>query len=241
MYPITKDFPKPLMPVAGKPVIDYLMEQITALPELRSVHVVSNTKFFKHFKYWQQNWLPAVKSKKMELRIYNDGATANENRLGAVADLQFVFQRLPKPSKALVSAGDNIFRFRLEPLWNRFLRSDTHYIIALPEADESKLRKTGVLTLGGDDQVLRFYEKPERPPSTWCCPPLYFLQISAWSRLREFIQVCGNHDAPGYFIDFLSQREKVYAFKMDASRLDIGSMDSYREADQRLSREPVFT
>jgi glucose-1-phosphate thymidylyltransferase len=237
MYPLTADFPKPLLPVAGKPVIDYLMEQIIDLSEIKRIHVVTNAKFVEHFNAWQAKWRSAMASKKITLDIHNDGSTDNANRLGAAADLRFVFKQIAEPSKVLVSGGDNIFRFRLEPLWRDFLIGPRHYVVALPETNANQLIKTGVLALGKENRVLRLHEKPKHPVSRWFCPPLYFLQPTVWPRLDEFLQTSKNDDAPGYFIDFLSRKEKVYAFKVNASRLDIGSIDSYREAQEALIKQ----
>ena len=237
MYPLTANFPKPLLPVAGKPVIDYLVEQIIDLPEITRIHVVTNAKFVEHFKTWQMKWRSVMASKKIALDIHNDGSTDNANRLGAAADLQFVFKQIAQPSKVLVSGGDNIFRFGLAPLWRDFLTEPCHYVIALPGTHTNQLMKTGLLALGKENRVLRLHEKPKQPVSKWFCPPLYFLQPTAWPRLDEFLRTSKSDDAPGYFIDFLSRKEKVYAFKLNASRLDIGSIDSYREAQEALSKQ----
>lgn len=236
MYPLTADFPKPLLTVAGKPVIDYLVEQIIDLPEITHIHVVTNAKFFEHFSAWQMRWRSATASKKIAFVVHNDGSTDNANRLGAAADLRFVFKQIAKPTRVLASGGDNIFRFRLEPLWRDFLTGQRHYVIALPESNENRLMKSGVLALGKENRVLRLHEKPEHPVSRWFCPPLYFLQPTAWPQLDQFLRTPRNDDAPGYFIDFLSRREEVYAFKLNASRLDIGSIDSYREAQEAISK-----
>ncbi|MCP4686770.1 MAG: nucleotidyltransferase family protein [Desulfobacterales bacterium] len=242
MHPLTKDFPKPLLPVAGKPVLDYLMEQVIDLPRLRGIHLVSNARFFAHFERWGKTWAPRTEKKNISIHIYNDGATSNENRLGASGDLRFVFQRISDPFEGcLVSAGDNIFRFPLEPIWRRFLESGHHHIPALPETDPEKLRRTGVLVPGEDGRVLKLHEKPVNPPSTWTCPALYLLGPSARPRLDAFLQTSGDRDAPGHFMAYLCQKEAVYAYKLNASRLDIGNLASYREADRLLAVEPAVT
>ncbi len=238
MYPLTADLPKPLLPVAGKPVIDYLVEQIVDLPEVTHIHVVTNAKFIEHFKDWQIKWRSKLASKKVTLDIHNDGSTDNANRLGAAADLRFVLKQIDEPAKVLVAGGDNIFLFRLEPLWRDFLKGQRHCVIALPETDKSRLVKTGVLELGKESRVLRLHEKPKHPASKWFCPPLYFLQPTAWPELDAFLRTSKRNDAPGYFIDFLSRKEKVHAFQVNASRLDIGSIESYREAEEALVKLP---
>ena len=137
MYPVTKDFPKSLLSIADRPVMDYLMDQLLDLKDLRAIHVISNARFHDHFDNWRQTWLPALVEKEIALEIHNDGATANEYRLGACADLQFGLRQIAGSSKMLVSAGDNIFRFAIAPLWQEFLKSSDHYLIALPETDQT--------------------------------------------------------------------------------------------------------
>jgi glucose-1-phosphate thymidylyltransferase len=235
MHPLTLDFPKPLLPVAGRPIMDYLMDQIVCLEDLDTVHLVTNSKFFHHFQAWQKKWRDHHQNQKINIQLHDDGATSNENRLGASSDLQFVFRRISIASKVMVSAGDNIFRFSIPPLWDRFLKNDHHYLVALPEKDPLKLKKTGVLELDENNRVLNLYEKPEHPSSPWCCPALYFLQPSAWKRLDEFIESSQNKDAPGHFIAYLCQKEPVYTFKPDGFRIDIGSLETYQRANERIT------
>ena len=240
MYPLTKDFPKPLLSVAGKPVIDYFMEQLLELDELRKIHVVTNNRFTPHFETWQSKWANRHPSAPFEVKIHNDGSTDNENRLGACADLAWVLNSLSEVSPMLIAAGDNIFRFRIKPLWKRFLKSDSHWIIGLPETDYNRLKRTGVIEFGENDRVLSLREKPENPPSKWSCPAIYFYKESAVSMLNEFLDVSENTDAPGHFAGFLCQKERVHAFRINSSRFDIGSIDDYHRADKRLREEPLF-
>lgn len=239
MYPLTRNLPKPLLTVADRPVIDYLVDQVVDLPQVQAIHIVSNAKFFDHYLNWQSGLATGGAADAKTVRIHNDGATANENRLGAAADLQLVLKTMTCPSRLLVSAGDNIYRFSIKSLWEEFLQSDHHHVVALPETDGEKLKRTGVLELGENDRVIRLHEKPPSPPSTWTCPPLYFFQASVWSQLDAFLETAEERDAPGHFIDYLCRREPVHAFRLNASRLDIGSMDTYRQADRILRQNPI--
>ena len=241
MYPLTENFPKALLTVAGRPVLDYLMDQIGDLPGVEAIHIVSNARFFDHFCRWHRTREESGAFGEMTVHIHDDGATDNRNRLGAAGDLRFALNTIDRPDRVLVSAGDNIFRFPIKPLWEKFFNSHRHYIVALPETDRALLQKTGVLELGEGDRVLRLHEKPKLPPSTWICPPLYFFQPSLWSQIESFLRTSGNHDAPGYFIDYLCQREPVDAFRLNAARLDIGSLDSYQAADRQLQKNSVYT
>jgi len=240
LYPLTKNFPKPLLLVAGRPAIDYLIDQVTDLPGIESIHVVTNTSFFKHFVEWRDKWLPDLERHDLTLNLHNDGSTDNDNRLGAVADLAFVLHSLEITTGALVAAGDNIFRFSLKPLWQQFLDNDRNYLLALPENDPYRIKRTGVLELGPDDRVVRFHEKPKDPPSSWTCPAIYFLKPSALSRVDEYLALPDARDAPGYFISYLVTREPVYAIKVMGKSIDIGTIESYEEANAIFTKEPVF-
>ena len=239
LYPLTRGFPKPLLPVAGRPAIDYLLGQIVGLPGIESIHIVTNARFYEHFIHWRRNWQICLAPRDITLTIYNDGATANENRLGACADLQLVFGKAGRAGAYLVSAGDNIYLFRIADLWRRFLRGRRHCIIALVENDPETQKKTGVPVFGERDRVLRLLEKPDNPSPGWFCPPLYFLRPSAREALAKFLGAAGPVDAPGHFIDYLCRSEPVAAIKLNEKRLDIGSMESYRRADRMLRNRPL--
>lgn len=234
MYPLTVDFPKPLLSVAEKPVIDYLIDQIVLLPEIESIHLVTNAKFFDHFVQWRQARLKHQGSDRIEYVLHDDGASTPENRLGACADLQLAFRRSSCSGPVLVSAADNIYLFNIGDLWKRFLAGKYHRIIALKEDNEEILKTSGVPIFGEEDRVERLVEKPFWPPSGWLCPPLYFFRNSARDVLDRFLESYDSVDAPGYFIDFLCRKEVVTAFKLDGWRLDIGSPDAYRKADRLL-------
>jgi len=240
MYPLTRNFPKPLLEVAGRPVLDYLLDQVVELDGLETIHVVTNARFVEHFETWQAGHQARLAEKSLSLQLYNDGSTENDNRLGAVGDLGVVIASQASWGPTLVVAGDNIFRFDLKPHWNHFLRSGQHHVVALEELSQEKLRRTGVLELDSDDRVLAFHEKPDVPPSSWACPPIYFLGESALQRVPEYLAQPDAGDAPGDFVRFLSDHEPVHAFRVRGERLDIGSQASFAAADELLRREPVI-
>ena len=234
MYPLTKNFPKPLLKVGGKPVLDYLIDQLREIPELENVYIISNAKFIDHFRSWHQEKSSAGEPG-FSIEIINDETTGNNNRLGAVGDLMLGLKQAGGGSPLLVSGGDNIYQFSLKPLYEAFQSGNEHCIVTLEETDPNRLQKTGVLELSDDERVIRLHEKPDNPLSTWTSPPLYFLKPDVISQLESFLKTPGNHDALGYFIDYLAGQKTVRAIKAGGIRLDIGSMESYRAADELLS------
>lgn len=241
MYPLTKNFPKPLLEVAGKPVLDYLMDQLLDLSGLQEIVVVTNAKFYVHFEAWAGDWQPRLDSLGLRLILLNDGTSCNETRLGAVADLAFALRETGNSAPALVAAGDNILRFSLRPLWENFVRADKSWVVALRETNPRALRSTGVLEIDARGQILWLHEKPENPPTQWISPALYFLQPGALQHVHAYLGRPDAADAPGHFIAYLVALERVYAAKVPGGRrFDIGSMTSFRKANQVLSREPVI-
>jgi len=221
--------------VARKPVIDYLVEQIIHFKDINGIHVVTNAVFFDLFEDWKKKW-----SGKIGITIHNDGIKSNDNRLGPSGDLQFVLKRIHPPSHVMVAAADNIFRFRLEPLWERFRTSQNHLIVGLSESNKEVLRKTGIPLIGENDRVLRFFEKPENPPAPWAVPQLYFFQPSVWKLMDAFHGNGLRRGEKEHFLDYLCQIEDLYLFKTYGTRFDIGTVESYQTADRCLQEEPVY-
>jgi len=236
MGSLTAETPKPLLPVAGKPILDYLLEQLLGLEELDAVHLVTNRRYLARFCSWAGPWRRRLDRR--ELEIHDDGSTTNADRRGAVGDLALVLERAGLPDAALVAAGDNVLRFSLRPFWRAFLDTGENRVLALHEPSAERLRRTGVLELGADDRVLRLHEKPEEPPSNWACPPFYCLARSALDRVRGYL-AAGPPDEIGRFIADLARHETVRALRIAGERLDVGSPESYRRADAILRRREV--
>lgn len=230
MYPLTKDFPKPLLDIGGRPVLDYLIDRIAGLRGLDSIHVVTNKRFFSEFVSWGEKKRAEITERGISLHIYNDGVENPEDRLGAVGDLGFVLNTIDKKTAAIVAAGDNVFRFSLDPYWERFLDSGRSYVFAVPTEDGERLKRTGVIEVKADNRVSAFYEKPEKPPSNLACPAIYFLTPEALDLTAEYLARHDAGDEIGFFISYLAQREKVYAFYDPGDVVDIGTTESYIRA-----------
>ncbi len=240
MYPLTKKRAKPLLPVAGRPLIDYLLDQFLGFPGLTAVHLVTNSRFWGQFEAWRREVEPVFKASGIRLLLHDDGAKHNEGRLGANGDLAFVLDRIEMPDGVLVAGGDNILRFELRPAWEAFRHGGRNLVLALAEQSEEKLRRSGVLVLDVNDRVIAFSEKPAEPLTRWLCPPFYFLNRAALAAARPFLGARQTPDAMGTLIRYLIDKVPIYAFKIEGDRLDVGSLDAYLKADEILSCEPVI-
>lgn len=240
MTPLTKDFPKALLPVGGKPVIDHLIEQFLDFRGLDSVYVVTNDRFFKQFLEWGEKSSRAITGRGISLHILNDGAGRPESRLGAAGDLGFAVKHMRPGEDAVVAAGDNIFRFSLGPCWEKFITGDKCLVLALPTDDALKLKRTGVIELDEKGRVLAFHEKPETPPSNLACPAIYFLKPGSLRLIDEYLSSPGARDEIGYFISYIAGHGDIYALRTGGEAIDIGTIETYERAKTMLSGEPVI-
>ena len=238
LYPLTENFPKPLLEVGGKSILDWLVDDIDGAGLVDEYVVISNHKFASHFESW-------AASKPQKITVVDDGTSTNETRLGAVCDIQFAIDSLHLDDDLLVIAGDNVLDFSLRKFVTYAAEKKTSCIMRYFEPDEKRLRKCGVVTIDDDDVVTDMEEKPAEPKSHWCCPPFYFYTRSNAGWVRNAIDgtepvgsgtvigtsKCGT-DAPGSFIAWLAARATVHAMEMPGRRYDIGNLESYRQVQE---------
>lgn len=223
LYPLTENFPKPLLEVGGKPILDWLIDDMAQTGLVDEYIVISNHKFAHIFEEW------AAKNDKVVIRVLDDGTTCNENRLGAVRDIQFAIEQLQLDDDLLVMAGDNLLDFSLGDFVSYASEKKATCMMRYYEADGARLHKCGVVEVDADDRVLSMEEKPAEPKSHWCAPAFYCYTKDDSRLIKEGIESGCGIDAPGSFIAWLAARSKVYAWEMPGKRYDIGNLASYEE------------
>lgn len=226
LYPLTENFPKPLLEVAGKPILDWLIDDMASTGMVEEYIVISNHKFAHIFEEW------AAKKSDATIRVIDDGTISNETRLGAVKDIQFAIEQLQLDDDLLVMAGDNLLDFSLGEFMRYGKEKNATCVMRYYEASEARLHKTGVIEIDANDGILSFEEKPAQPKSHWCVPAFYYYTREDSRLIKKGIESGCGTDAPGSFIAWLSGQTKVYAWEMPGRRYDIGNLESYEEVKQ---------
>lgn len=224
LYPLTENFPKPLLKVGEKTILDWLIDDIASSGLVDGFVVISNHKFAGIFNEWA-----ASRSGSSSVTIVDDGTSSNETRLGAVKDIQFAVEKLGLDEDLLVIAGDNVLDFSLVRFVEYARRKESSCIMRYYEADEPRLHKSANVEVDSEDRIVWMEEKPEHPRTNWCCPPFYYYSREDARRIAEGIEAGCGTDAPGSFIVWLSGVSRVYAMEMPGKRYDIGNLDSYRK------------
>lgn len=225
LYPLTENFPKPLLKVKEKPILDWLIDDIDNTGKVDEYVIISNDKFYNHFKEY-------AKTKSQKITVLNDKTTSNETRLGAVKDIQFAIETLNISEEVLVIAGDNLLDFSLAEFIDYSLSKNTSCIMRYFEENVDKLKKCGVAEIDENDIVVKLTEKPSEPKSNWACPPFYYYTKETLALIKKGIESGCGVDAPGSFIAWLCSQTVVHAFKMPGKRYDIGNLESYQKVQK---------
>ncbi len=220
LYPLTENFPKPLLEVGGKAILDHLIDDIDTLGAVDEYVVISNHKFALHFETW-------ARGKTQKVTVVDDGTSSNETRLGAVRDIQFAIDTLALDDDMLVIAGDNLLDFSLTAFIRYAKEKGTSCIMRYFEGDTEKLKKCGVVAIDAQDCITHMWEKPQNPTSPWCCPPFYYYTREDARLVKEGIAAGCGVDAPGSYIAWLASVAPVHAMEMPGKRYDIGNLASY--------------
>ena len=225
LYPLTENFPKPLLKVGEKTILDWLLDDIHSSGKVDEYIVISNHKYAPHFRAWADaHALPVC--------VADDGTESNETRLGAVKDVLFAVESLKLDDDLLVIAGDNVLDFSLTKFIDYALKKNTSCVMRYYESDEKRLKRSGVAVIDENERLLEMEEKPENPKSHWCTPPFYFYKSADVKKIGDAVaDGCGT-DAPGSLAAWMCAHSVMHSMEMPGSRYDIGNLESYRSVQE---------
>lgn len=233
LYPLTLTRPKPLLPVAGRPMIEYVLDNLAPIEGLDQVFVVTNAKFADQFQAWADGYRTA--DRRRTFTIVNDGSTDDTNKLGAIGDLHLVLTRAAVDDDLIVVAGDNLFNRTLED-FARFGRQQSAPVVAVYDVGSlDQARKYNTLTLDADGRITFFEEKPAVPNHTLCAIALYYYPRAVLPLIHQYVREGNNPDQPGRLIQWLHSRVSVYTWQVPGRWYDIGSRETLEEANRIFS------
>lgn len=231
LYPLTRDRPKPLLEVGGRPLLDHLLDRVLALEGLRDVTVVTNHRFAGHFERWAE-----AKALPVPLRVVDDGTTSEDDRLGAIGDIAFVLKRLQSEAGGaqdddwLIAAGDNLLELDLRPIQAAFEAKRAPRILVRAVDHAGGPSPYNDVRFDAEGRVTHFTEKPERAVGDHAAIAVYFFPPTLPDLLARYFESGGNPDAPGYFIEWLCQQVDVFASPFEGRWFDIGSHETLAAA-----------
>lgn len=220
LYPLTENFPKPLLKVGEKTILDWLTDDVKELVD--EFIVISNHKFAHHFQAWAD-------AHTLPITVVDDGTSTNETRLGAVKDIQYAVDKLGIDEDVLVLAGDNVLDFSLVPFVRFGQENGCSCIMCYEENDLAKQQRTAIITTDPDNVITSYEEKPKEPKSNMAVPPFYYYLAEDVKKIPAALEAGCGYDAPGSFAAWLSSQTTMKAYRMPGSRYDIGNLESYEK------------
>jgi glucose-1-phosphate thymidylyltransferase len=233
LYPLTLTQPKPLLPVAGKPMIEYVLDNLMPIGGIDRIYIVTNEKFAAHFQKWSDRYR-ATKAK-LNFTVVNDGSTDDSNKLGAIGDIHYVLKTQNVDDDLIVVAGDNLFSEMLSD-FGKFCREKNAPVLALYDVGNlEEIKKYNSISTDAVGRITSFEEKPKNPTSTLTGIALYFYPTSTIPLIRKYIANGNNPDQPGLLVQWLYSRTAVYTWRVPGLWFDIGSKETLEEANQIFS------
>ena len=229
LYPLTENFPKPLLMVGNKTILDWLVDDLVETTDIDEFVVISNHKFAAHFETWKAS---KKKVRPYEITVIDDGTSTNETRLGAVKDIQLAIAELNLSDDLLVMAGDNVLDFSLSGFVNFAREKNASCVMCHEENELKKQQKTAIITVNDRDLITSYAEKPMEPKGNLAVPPFYCYRCCDVKKIQEALDDGCGYDAPGSFAAWLSRKTDMYAYPMPGKRYDIGDIQSYEHVQR---------
>lgn len=239
LYPLTRDKPKHLLDVGGKPILEHLLDKVQDVDAVDSVYLVTNAKFFYSFLEWAKDYAyrnPRAK----RIEILNDGTDSNDARLGALGDVLFAIKKKGVKEDLLLIAADNLFDFQLTGMKKLFDQKGKTVIALFDVKDRSLARHYGVVQVDGDSKLVHFVEKPEHPQSTLVSTGIYFLPQRDLRLLDVYVKYGYSTDKIGSFFEWLHKKEDVYCYTALERWYDIGTKEQLEEASRHYAQKQVL-
>ncbi len=227
LYPLTLNKPKALLPIAGKPILDYIVEEIETIDAIDELVVVSNTKFFPNFEEWKNGY-----KGRLNLSVLDDHTTDDSNKLGAVGDISYAIDTLNISDDVLIMAGDNIFTFKLKDYYNAFTVQNKDMVLVKEMESDEDLKRMANVIVNSESIVTDMVEKPPVPVSKLAAFAAYIYKKDTVPMIKRYLEEGNNPDAPGFFPSWLHKIKPVYAYTFEGECYDIGTPSSYEEVNK---------
>lgn len=234
LRPLTDHTAKPLLPVAGRPMIDHVVEKFDRSPVIDAIYVVTNDRYAGDFEAWADRSMSGERFAGRPVRVFNDGTRSNDDRLGAIGDIGFVMEQAQLDDDLIVVAGDNLFSGALDG-YVKDAQQKGVLVGVYDVGDLQEIRKYNNLGLDPDGRISFFEEKPEKPISTITAIALYHYPRSVLPLIRSYLRDGNNPDQPGRLVQWLYPRVPCFTYRIEGTWLDIGSRETYDEAQRIFS------
>jgi glucose-1-phosphate thymidylyltransferase len=224
LFPLTENFPKALLEIEeGKPLLDYILEEVNTIEKVDEVFVITNNRYYNHFLEWSSN-----KTGK-PIVVINDNTNSNDDRLGAIGDINFVIDKMKVKDDLLIIAGDNLFNYPLVDVINYYDKVNNPVVCSKKIDNYELLKNFAVLKMDADNKIIELEEKPKEPKSDIAAYATYIYPSFVIPMIKNYLSEGNKPDAPGYLVEYLYKRLPFYAYVFKGECYDVGTHESLKE------------
>lgn len=231
LFPLTENFPKALLEVGGRAILDYTLDKVNEIEEIDQIYLVTNAKYTPHFEKWASE-----KNNIKPITVFNDGTTNNDDRLGAIGDIQFTIDNAKIDDDILVLATDNLFDFKLLDFYNFYKTKNAPAVCVREEQDINLLKRVGVAQLDLDMRIIDFEEKPAEPKSKFAVYAEYIYPRNVIPEIKKYLDEGNSCDAPGNLVAYMYKKTPTYAYAFEGECYDVGTHEALAQVNELYSK-----
>ena len=227
LFPLTEKFPKALLTINNKPLLDYILEEVNTIDEVDEIYVITNNRYYNHFNSWAYE-----KNNIKPIKVLNDGTMSNDDRLGAIGDIMFVLEKENIDNDLLIIAGDNLFTYKLKDVVNYYHEKQKTIVCAKELDDTQLLKRFAVAKVNNENKIVDLVEKPEEPQSNLAVYATYIYPKEILPYFNKYKLEGNNMDAPGRFPQYLYDKEDIYVYAFNGECYDVGTHETLKEVNE---------
>lgn len=227
LFPLTQNFPKALLEVGGRAILDYTLDEVNSIDEIDHIYLVTNAKYTPHFEEWAKS-----KNNIKPITVFNDDTTNNDDRLGAIGDMQFTIEKAGIDDDILVLATDNLFTFKLKDFVEFYKTKNAPSVCVREEEDINLLKRVGVAKLDEDMRIVDFVEKPAEPQSKYAVYAEYIYPKNVLPMIKTYLEEGNSCDAPGNLVAYMYKRLPTYAYAFNGVCYDVGTHEALAQVNE---------
>lgn len=229
LYPLTKFIAKPLLPVRGEPVLNFIIRKVNVISEVDKIYITTNRKFNNQFEEWFSGHKDLFHKK---IELFNEPFLFGDKSIGGVDSINRIIKKYNIKDDILVIAGDNLFTYSLREVHSFFKKKKASVIVLHKMSDKKSAGKFGVVSLDSDGKIIDFSEKPKRPKSNFISTAIYFFSRKDLDNIDEYTKSEKKGNSFGFFMRFLQKKEDIYGYAPKGKFIDIGTIEDYKKANE---------
>ena len=234
LYPLTLNQPKPLLPVAGKAMMEHVLDHLMPIDVIEEIFIVTNAKFGQHFQTWADAYNTGQKVR--PIRIIDDGSTDDSNKLGAIGDTHLVMNEAKIDEDIIIVGGDNLFSESLAAFGDYCRAKQAPVLGVYDVGNLEEIKKYNSIEIDEDDRIVYFEEKPAQPKSTLTGIALYYYPQASLPLIHQYVAEGNNPDQPGRLVQWMYSRTPFYVWRIPGIWFDVGSKETLEEANRIFAR-----